>query len=78
MGLVEVAQYRSLTLAPTFGFNAASQQQIDQLEPGPTVWQSTDHTGTLRWNVFDPSTGRTTFALSEAQFQAWLKSRQRA
>jgi hypothetical protein len=75
MRLVEVAQYRFLALAPAFGFSAPSQPPTDQLEPEPTVWQSTDHTGTLRWNVFDPRTGRTTFALSEAQFQTWLKSR---
>lgn len=70
--------YRLLTLVPAAVPKAASWQPTDEPEPRPTVWQTADHTGTLRWNVFDPGTGRTTFALSETQLQAWLKNWERA
>lgn len=83
----QYAQYQALELLPAVPAAAAAsplQRLARALKkfdcPGPQasqpkIWKTTDAAGQVRWNIFDPLTGRTALTLSEVQFQAWLARR---
>ena len=41
----------------------------------PFVWKTTDISGTIRWNTFDPLTGQTSLLMSDDEFYQWLTCR---
>lgn len=37
------------------------------------VWQRRDRAGETEWNAYDPATGRSVFAASEAEMRNWIE-----
>jgi len=41
----------------------------------PHLWKTTDSTGQVTWNAYDPKTGRSAQYLSEHEMRVWLEER---